>query len=149
MRMFTALALLAAVPLAACGEEPEVTQAEAPVVADPVDTGTENMTLDPPAGTSAGWDTNNDRNFDRAEFTGFGDRGFLGWDGDKDQRLSRAEFESGWGQTGWREPGTAFTAFDDNNDTYLSNDEFFGEDEFSEWDRNSSGVIESNEWGFS
>ena len=148
MRFIAALALAAALPLAACGEEPEVSQAEAPTPVDPVDTGTENMTADPPAGTSAGWDTNNDGNFDRAEFAGYGDRGFLGWDGDKDQRLSRTEFESGWTQAGWREPGTAFTAMDDNNDTYLGQDEFFAEDEFGEWDRNSNGVLETEEWGF-
>jgi hypothetical protein len=148
MRMIAAFALLAAVPLTACGEEPEVSQAETPTPVDPVDTATENVTADPPAGTSAGWDTNNDRNFDRAEFTGYGDRGFLGWDNDNDRRLSRTEFDAGWTEAGWREPGTAFTAFDDNNDTFLGEDEFFGEDEFTEWDRNANGMLETEEWTF-
>ena len=148
MRMILALSLATVGILSACGEEPEVTQAEAPVAVDAVDTGTEMVTADAPPGTSAGWDINNDGNFDRAEFTGYGDRGFLGWDGDRDQRLSRTEFESGWTAAGWRDAGTAFTAFDDNNDTFLSNDEFFGEDEFGEWDRNANGVLESNEWVF-
>ena len=144
--LFASLATLAL--LSACGEEPEVTQAEAPVAVDPVDTNTELVTADAPAGTSAGWDINNDRNFDRAEFTGFRDSGFMGWDGDKDQRISRTEFESGWTAAGWRDAGTAFTAFDDNNDTFLSNDEYFGEDEFGEWDKNANGILESDEWVF-
>lgn len=147
-KIMTAIALVSAAALSACGEEPEVTTAEMPNAVDPVDTNTEAVTADPPAGTSAGWDINNDRNFDQAEFTGYGDRGFLGWDNDKDQRLSNAEFEQGWTQAGWREPGTAFTAFDDNNDTFLSNDEFFGEDEFTEWDKNRNGMLEDDEWAF-
>ena len=144
--VFASIASLALIT--ACTEEPEVTEAETPVATDPVDTGTEVVTADAPAGTSAGWDTNNDRNFDQNEFTGYGDRGFLGWDNDKDQRLSRTEFDAGWSQAGWREPGTAFAAFDDNNDTFLSNDEFFAEDEFSEWDKNRSGMLEQDEWVF-
>lgn len=148
MRMLLAVSLATLGMLSACGEEPEVSPVEAPAPVDAVDTGTEAVTADPPAGTSAGWDVNNDRNFDRAEFTGYGDRGFLGWDSDKDQRLGRAEFESGWTAAGWNDAGTAFTAFDDNNDTFLSNDEFFAEDEFGEWDKNSNGILESNEWVF-
>ncbi|MET1755934.1 hypothetical protein ABVV53_10760 [Novosphingobium sp. RD2P27] len=147
MRLLVLCAALAATPLAAC-QDAEVTEAEAPVAVDPVDTGSEVVTTDPPVGTSAGWDTNNDGNFDRNEFTGYRDTGFLGWDDDKDTRLSRTEFEAGWAEAGWRDPGTAFTAFDDNADTFLSDDEFFGEDEFSEWDKNANGVLERGEWNF-
>lgn len=143
MRAILAFSLATMGLLAACSDEPEVTEAEAPLAVDPVDTNAELVTADP-----AGWDVNNDSNFDRAEFSGYGDRGFLGWDTNRDQNLSREEFDAGWTQAGWRDGGTAFSAFDDNNDTMLSNDEFFAEDEFSEWDRNSDGVLDSNEWGF-
>ncbi len=148
MRFMIALSIAAAGLTTACDREPEVTAAEVPTPVDPVDAGTEMVVADPPAGTSAGWDMNNDGNFDRAEFSGYGDRGFLGWDGDKDQRVSSTEFEAGWREAGWRDASTAFTAFDDNNDTFLSNDELFAEDEFGEWDKNRNGLLERNEWVF-
>ena len=147
MRMIVALSLATAGLLSACGQEPEAAEVEAPAAVEPVGAGTELGAAGAPL-DNAGWDMNNDGNFDRAEFTGYGDRGFLTWDSDKDQRLSRTEFESGWTGAGWGDPGTAFTAYDDNTDTYLSNDEFFGEDEFLEWDGNSNGILEPNEWVF-
>lgn len=143
------LASLATIALlSGCAEEAEVTEAEAPLATDPVDTGLETVSADPPAGANAGWDLDDDGNFDRAEFTGFGDRGFLGWDNDGDGRLGEQEFEEGWTEAGWRDADTAFGAFDDDDNTFLSNDEFFAEDEFGEWDADGSGVLESSEWRF-
>ena len=146
MRMILALSLATAGLLSACSNEPEVAETEAPAAVEPTETVDGAATA--PLAANAGWDSNSDRNFDRNEFSGYGDRGFLAWDKDKDQRLSTSEFESGWSEAGWRDSQTALTAFDDNGDTFLSNEEFFGEDEFGEWDANANGVLESNEWVF-
>ena len=147
MKKFLLVSLGAAL-LAACGEDADVTENETPVVTDAADTAPEIIESDAPAGPNASWDANNDQMIDRNEFTGMGDRGFLGWDGDNDQRLSQTEFESGWTEAGFQNGGEVFTAFDDNSDSFLDGGEFFSEDEFAEWDTNSNGILEQNEFGY-
>ena len=147
MRKLMAIALAAGL-VTACGQEPEVTPAEVPNATDPVDTGLEANRADPPAQGVVAWDQDNNGTFDRNEFTGYRDRGFLGWDNDGDRRLSRAEFDQGWASTGWENPDRAWGLFDDNNDTFVDGTEFFGDDEFAELDANNSGVLETEEFGY-
>lgn len=147
MKKFLVIGLAAGL-LAACGQEAEAPETEGPA-------GTEFGTdaglgtdLGNAQQTPAAWDANNNRMLDRNEFTGMGDQGFLGWDGDNDQRLSQTEFERGWTEAGFQNGGDVFTAFDDNNDSFLGNDEFFSEDEFTEWDTNNNGILENDEFGY-
>lgn len=145
MKKFLLVPMCAAL-LVACGEEAEVAETEAPVGTElGADTG---LGTDVAVAQPVAWDANNDRMIDRNEFTGIGDRGFLGWDGDNDKRLNQQEFELGWTQAGFQNGGEVFTAFDDNNDTFLGNDEFFSDDEFGEWDANRNGILEQNEFGY-
>lgn len=127
--------------LSACAEEAEVAEEEE-VIADTA-MGETAMTE-----TTAGvWDTDADGQFDQSEFTSFRNN-FGTWDADANGSLTQEEFNAGWTQAGWTNPEGAFTAFDDNSDGMLGNDEFFSDDEWGEWDANSDGVLDDNEWTF-
>lgn len=129
--------------LSACNNEPEVAEVETPVVADTVGT---DMAAVPATTTVVAWDTNNDGLFDQNEYNAYRTQAFGAWDVNRDNRLDRTEFDQGWTAAGWRDPNAAWTAFDDNTDNFLETGEFFGEDEFGEWDRNRSGILENDEW---
>lgn len=149
MRKFFTVGILAAgLALTACAQEAEVTEAEAPVLTDPVDTAPEMAQADMPPGQNAGWDLNNDGLFQEAEYTGWRDRGYAQWDTNSDQRIAASEFESGWTNAGFENAQGVFTEWDDNSDGFLDAGEWFGEDEWNTWDANDSGVLENNEFGF-
>lgn len=141
-KLFCAIAALGL--LSACAEEAEeaeVTEEEALADAQVNETAME------PATTLATWDANADGQFQQTEYTANANN-FGTWDADSNASLSQEEFNAGWTQAGWEDGEGAFTAFDDNSDGMLANDEFFSEDEWGEWDANSDGVLDTNEWTF-
>ena len=127
--------------LAACADEAEVVEEE--TIAD----AEVNETAMEPATTAAGWDTNADAQFQQAEYTSFGDN-FGVWDADSDGSLTEEEFGAGWTEAGWNDSEGAFSAFDDDEDGVLGDGEFFSDDEWGEWDANSDGVLDENEWTY-
>ena len=76
------------------------------------------------------------------------------WDVDKDGRISRSEFENCWRGGGfyrdaYYNPGywtNYWSAFDANNDGYLSSDEYWSAAAWTRIDANGNGRIDSNEW---
>lgn len=98
------------------------------------------------SGTNAGlFDTNRNGLFERTEYTAF--RNNMGmWDTNRDRVINRAEFGAGWNSIGWDDDTGAFSAFDDNSDGIIGNDEFFSDDEFGLWDEDQDGVLDDDEW---
>jgi Ca2+-binding EF-hand superfamily protein len=94
------------------------------------------------------WDENLDGRVSRTEFrAGAESLGFfVSWDEDRDGRLSQAEFDDGVG--GWRgeiAQRTAFGAWDDNEDRFLSRDEaVYGA--FATFDLNDNGYVSEDEF---
>ena len=135
--------------LASCGEEAEV--AEEGIVAEGVGMGEGIGEAGVGAVEQVGvatWDTDNDGLFNETEYTAWRDRGLTEWDTDADNQLTQQEFEAGWTQAGFTNAGGVFTDWDDNNDGFLSNDEWFDDEEWGEWDADTSGVLETGEWGY-
>ena len=127
--------------LSACADEPEVAEIEETAYnEDAVTPMTETAAYD--------WDTNDDGIFQEAEYTSWGDQGLTGWDTDGDGQLTAEEFNSGWTMAGFTQPDTVFTAWDDNNDGFLADDELFDDEEWTEWDANGNGVLEETEFGY-
>lgn len=140
-----ATAAASALMLSACSDEPEVVVVE--------DLGYEEADLgaDAPSVAATGaatWDTNNDGLLQKAEYTAWNRRGISVWDTDSDNRLSVEEFGAGWIDAGFKDPDTIFALWDDNVDGYLTDDEFFDDDEWTNWDTNSNGVLEPTEFGY-
>lgn len=127
--------------LTACTNEPEVAE-EDTVLAD---SEVNETALETDATTA--WDTNGDGIFQEAEYTAVGET-FGNWDLDSDGGLTGEEFNTGWTEAGWNDSEGAFAAFDDNEDDLLDDGEFFSEDEWGEWDADSDGLLDSNEWTY-
>ena len=80
--------------------------------------------------------------------------GYSYWDMDRDGRISRTEFQNCWYGGGFyradyynRDYWTNYwTAFDANNDGYLSADEYWSAAAWARMDRNANGRIDPNEW---
>ena len=94
------------------------------------------------------WDVDLDGRLSRAEFEAGAERlGFFDeWDGDRDGRLSQAEFDDGVG--GWRgeiSQRTAFGAWDENDDRFLSRAEAVS-GAFGAFDLNDNGYISEDEF---
>lgn len=141
-----ATAAASALMLSACSEEPEVVETE--------ELGTDEAVLSPDATSVAEpvalttWDTNNDGVFQEAEYTAWGQNGITAWDTDADNRLSADEFNTGWTGAGFNDSASVFSAWDDDSDGYLTSEEYFDDEEWTEWDANSSGVLETTEFGY-
>lgn len=123
---------------AGCEVEPEPEVVEVVEPTDP-DTQTNGQ-------AETAWDSNSDKVFQEAEYTGWRDRGFSQWDTDADNRLNEREFGTYWTDLGFKEPDPVFSQWDDNGDTFLDDDEFFDDEEWSEWDQDDSGVLETGEF---
>ena len=76
------------------------------------------------------------------------------WDTDRDGRIDRGEFERCYRAGGFY-PATAYnpdywtnywTAFDANNDGYLSADEYWSANAWTRVDHNMNGRIDADEW---
>ncbi len=99
-------------------------------------------------------DVNNDGFITGAEWNTYRTNAYGYWDIDKDGRISRAEFENCWRGGGfYRDPyyradywSNYWSAFDANNDGYLSGDEYWSTQAWTRIDRNANGRIDANEW---
>lgn len=149
-------AILAAAALtAACGEaeiaDVAVTAPGSTMgAAGPYETGTATAVACSQYGAL---DRDNDQLIEDAEYNQFGDGVFADWDLNDDNLLAREEFERCWNAGGWTATPTAYdanalwTSWEDNNDGFLDENEFFGEDEFAEWDADDTAALEAGEWG--
>lgn len=107
-------------------------------------------------GTYGYVDVNNDGFITGDEWNTYRSNAYGFWDVDKDGRISRIEFENCWRGGGfYREayynPGYwphYWSAFDANNDGYLSADEYWSAAAWARIDRNNNGRIDSNEWAW-
>ena len=61
-------------------------------------------------------------------------------------RLGHAS--AGWTGAGFTSADSVFTAWDDNSDGFLTDDEFFDDEEWTEWDADNSGMLEQSEFGY-
>jgi hypothetical protein len=94
-----------------------------------------------------GWITGDEWNTYRTNAYGY-------WDVNKDGRISRTEFENCWRGGGFYRDAyynpsywnNYWTAFDANNDGYLSADEYWSAQAWTRIDANGNGRIDSNEW---
>lgn len=139
--LLTCATAAAALLLSACGPDPEpveVAEVDTAVVAPPGTT----------TGVATAWDTNADGLLQEAEYSAWDQQGISGWDLNNDNRLDQQEFATGWTNAGFSNPDAVFTAWDDDNDTFLSDDEFFDDEEWGEWDTNNSGILEANEFAY-
>ncbi|MEQ5788887.1 hypothetical protein J3454_13390 [Erythrobacter sp. NFXS35] len=139
MKRFLTLAAASSLALmAACTEEPDAIETDT--------LGADQTAITDPVGTVGTWDTNNDGIFDEAEYTAWGERGISEWDTDADGMLSMQEFDAGWTEAGFNNGNDVFLAWDDDNDGFLTDDEFFDDEEWGEWDANNSGMLENDEF---
>ena len=103
---------------------------------------------------SGGVDANGDGVVDMAEWNGWRTSGYSQWDANRDGRISRTEFQNCWYGGGFyaansynRDYWTNYwTAFDANNDGWLSNDEYWSAATWARVDRNANGRIDADEW---
>ena len=104
-----------------------------------------------PCGSSR-LDANGDGRVSNAEYDAYRAGAYGGWDTNRDGRISRSEYADCWYGGGFYttyqrqayEP--SWTAFDTNNDGYLSSDEYWSAAQWARLDRNGDGVVDSTEW---
>ena len=105
-------------------------------------------------GTYGFIDQNNDGIVTAAEWNGYRSGAYGGWDLNRDGRVSQSEFQACYAAGGFM-PATAYnssywnhywSAFDTNRDGYLSSDEYWSAQAWTNVDRNNNGVLDSNEW---
>ena len=119
------------------------------------------MTADPAATAAAracggyGYvDQDNDGWVEANEWNAYRAGGYSAWDTNQDGRISRTEFQNCWYGGGFYQTNyynrdywtNYWTAFDANNDGYLSNDEYWSAAAWTRMDRNNNGRIDSDEW---
>jgi hypothetical protein len=105
-------------------------------------------------GTYGYIDVNNDGFITGDEWNTYRTNAYGYWDVDKDGRISRSEFENCWRGGGfyrdaYYNPGywsNYWSAFDANNDGYLSANEYWSAEAWTRIDANANGRIDSNEW---
>ena len=105
-------------------------------------------------GTYGYVDVNNDGVISGDEWNTYRTGAYGFWDVDKDGRISRSEFENCWRAGGFYREAyynpdywtNYWTAFDANNDGYLSNDEYWSGATWARIDKNGNGRIDSSEW---
>ncbi|WP_126171911.1 hypothetical protein [Altericroceibacterium xinjiangense] len=100
-----------------------------------------------PVGATA-WDTDNDGMFNQTEYTAWRERGMTEWDTDADGQLNENEFNTGWTNAGFQNGAGLFGDWDDNTDGFVDSNEWFSDDEWSTWDANNSGILEREEFGY-
>lgn len=99
-------------------------------------------------------DQNSDGIVTAAEWSGYRTGAYGGWDLNRDGRVSQSEFQSCYAAGGFL-PSNYYNAsywnyywstFDTNRDGYLSADEYWSAQAWTNVDRNNNGVLDSNEW---
>lgn len=126
--------------LCGCEAEPEVVYVE--------DTETPDEEADEDISEVASWDVNGDDRIQSIEYLAWAHRGVAGWDRTGDGLLDEAEFRAGWTEAGWTQPEVIFAAWDKNRDATLTEDEFFTEDAWREWDADEDGELSEREFEY-
>ena len=137
-------AALAALLASGCEAEPEPEV----VVVEPTDL--DRTTYPISANRAAPWDANGDGLIQEAEYENLSGEGGEAWDTNGDGRLDPQEFGIKWSEIGFNNSEQAFDRWDadGDGDGVLSNDEFFGSDDWSDWDRDQSGTLEAAEFSY-
>lgn len=99
-------------------------------------------------------DVNNDGFISGDEWNTYRTSAYSFWDTDRDGRIDRSEFERCWRAGGFYRSAYYkpdywshyWTAFDANNDGFLSADEYWSANAWSRIDANGNGRIDANEW---
>ena len=105
-------------------------------------------------GTYGMIDADNDGYVESSEWNAYRTGAYGSWDVNRDGRISRSEFQNCWYGGGFYSASAYnrdywsnyWSAFDTNNDGYLSNDEYWSGAAWSRMDRNGNGRIDSDEW---
>ena len=105
-------------------------------------------------GTYGYVDVNNDGFISGDEWNTYRTSAYGFWDVDKDGRISRSEFENcyragGFYREAYYNPDywtNYWSAFDANNDGFLSADEYWSAGAWTRIDRNANGRIDADEW---
>jgi hypothetical protein len=105
-------------------------------------------------GTYGYVDVNNDGFISGDEWNTYRTNAYGFWDVNKDGRISRSEFENcyragGFYREAYYNPDywtNYWSAFDANNDGFLSADEYWSAAAWSRIDRNANGRIDADEW---
>jgi hypothetical protein len=105
-------------------------------------------------GTHGYVDADNDGFVSGDEWNTYRTSAYSFWDSDRDGRIDRDEFERCWRAGGfYREAYYKpdywthyWTAFDANNDGFLSADEYWSASAWGKIDRNANGRIDTDEW---
>jgi len=107
-----------------------------------------------PCGTYGMIDRNNDGRIEGSEWNAYRTGAYGFWDANRDGRVDRTEFMNCWHGGGFY-PSAAYhrdywshywSAFDTNNDGWLSADEYWGADAWTRLDRNRNGILDEDEW---
>lgn len=138
MRERRIIATIAAVAgLGGCTAEPQETEQDSvEAVAEPA--AVAGPTEDERCGTRL--DANQDGMVQEAEYNSFG-FAFDNWDVDDDYRISPAEFQRCWDVVASGSAEPVFRAFDEDGNGFLSQEEFFSNEEFHRWDADGDGAI--------
>ena len=105
-------------------------------------------------GTYGYVDVNNDGFISGSEWNTYRTSTYGYWDMNRDGRIDRTEFQNCWRAGGFYRDAyyspdywnTYWSAFDSNNDGYLSADEYWSAQAWTRIDRNGNGRIDADEW---
>ena len=107
-----------------------------------------------PCGTYGMMDRDNDGLIEVHEWNAYRTGGYGSWDVNRDGKVDRTEFTNCWKAGGFYPPAAYspdyesryWSAFDTNNDGWLSADEYWGAAAWSRLDRNRNGILDQDEW---
>ena len=133
--------LAAILLIPACSDEPDVVVVE-PIRDEEVSFPTEGES------EQSGWDADGDGLLGRGEFLTFGGMAFSRWDNDRDGSLTREEFASAWTDAGFSNPEEAFRFLDDDGSEVLRQRDLFNLQQWEQWDKDGSGILEEQEFSF-
>lgn len=105
-------------------------------------------------GTYGFIDGNSDGIVTAAEWNAYRTGAYGGWDLNRDGRVSQSEFQSCYAAGGFLPPTNYnarywnyyWSAFDTDRDGYLSADEYWSAQAWTNVDRNNNGVVDTDEW---
>jgi hypothetical protein len=105
-------------------------------------------------GTYGYVDVNSDGQITGTEWNTYRTGAYAGWDINADGRVDRSEFESCWRGGGFYQANYYnpehwtyyWSAFDTNNDGWLSGDEYWSASAWARIDANANGRIDASEW---
>ncbi|WP_164549718.1 hypothetical protein [Altericroceibacterium xinjiangense] len=142
MKKPVVISIVACAMLAACESEPQVVAVE----------GVEQSEVDYSVADNqdelSRWDVDADGQLSQTEYGSVGSLAGHAWNTDDNPGLGPEEFASGWTRVGWTNPQAAFAAFDDDGDGILQAAELFDQEEWTEWDTDSSGKLEFGEFSY-